>query len=61
MLKTTKKLRLNREQLRVLTDTDLERSRGGYVRTTASGWCSSDNVKCTNGCLNGASTRCVNR
>jgi hypothetical protein len=50
MLKTTKKLRLDKRQLRVLTDTDLERSRGGYAKTTASGWCSSDNFKCTHGC-----------
>jgi hypothetical protein len=52
MLKTTKKLRLDREQLRVLTTTDLERAHGGYVRTAGTGWCSSDDLKCTHGCTN---------
>jgi hypothetical protein len=61
MLKTTKKLRLDKEQLRVLTDTDLERAHGGYVKPNGTGWCSSDNVKCTYGCLNTVSRQCVNR
>jgi hypothetical protein len=61
MLKTTKKLKLNREQLRVLTDENLERVNGGYAKTTGSSWCSSDNFKCTHGCINGASAACVNR
>jgi len=41
MLKTTKKLALNKEQLRVLTDAGLERVAGGYINTTGSQWCSS--------------------
>ena len=60
MLKTTKKLRLNKEQLRVLTDTDLERARGGFVKTAGSNWCSSDTLKCTYTCL-GPSRQCANR
>lgn len=41
MLKTTKKLVLNKEKLRVLTDTSLERVAGGWINTTGSAWCSS--------------------
>jgi len=61
MLKTTKKLRLNKEQLRVLTDSDLDRTRGGYPTSAGSGWCSSDNVKCTYSCVSGRSQHCVNK
>jgi len=61
MLKTTKKLRLDKEQLRVLTDTDLDRTRGGYPTSAGSGWCSSDNVKCTHGCNVTISMKCINR
>jgi len=47
MLKTTKKLTLNKEQLRVLTDSNLERVAGGYINTTGTAWCSSSmEVKC---------------
>ena len=41
MKKTTKKLVINREKLRELVDTNLERVAGGYINTTGSGWCSS--------------------
>jgi hypothetical protein len=50
MLKTTKKLALDKEKLRVLTDTNLERVGGGWVNTTASQWCSSSQyAKCGGG------------
>jgi len=53
MLKTTKKLTLNKEKLRVLTDTNLERVAGGWINTTGSEWCSSSQYhKC-----NGSDTR----
>jgi hypothetical protein len=61
MLKTTKKLQLNREQLRVLTDTDLDRARGGYVNTAGTSWCSSDGVKCSHGCALTNSRNCANK
>jgi natural product precursor len=61
MLKTTKKLKLNREQLRVLTDENLERVNGGFFRANpTTDWCSSDTMKCTHGC-NSASAACANR
>lgn len=41
MIKTAKKLTLNKEKLRVLTDTNLERVAGGYINSTGSDWCSS--------------------
>jgi hypothetical protein len=50
MLKTTKKLTLNKEKLRVLTDATLERVAGGWINTTGSGWCSSSAyAKCGGG------------
>jgi hypothetical protein len=62
MLKTTKKLKLNREQLRVLTDESLERVNGGYPNSAGSGWCSSDTLKCTHSCKTGNySQLCVNK
>jgi len=61
MLKTTKKLRLNKEQLRVLTVTDLERARGGFVNTAGTGWCSSDDLKCSHGCALTNSRSCANK
>jgi hypothetical protein len=63
MLKTTKKLTLNKEKLRVLTDTSLERVAGGWINTTGSEWCSSSQyAKCgyntvSSGCV---SAKCVN-
>jgi hypothetical protein len=61
MLKTTKKLRLNKEQLRVLSGPDLERAHGGWVNTAGTSWCSSDNLKCTHTCKNFISAECVNK
>jgi len=58
MLKTSKKLALDKEQLRVLTDANLERVAGGYINTTGTQWCSSSgNAKCG---FTSRSTKCVN-
>jgi len=59
MLKTTKKLTLNKEQLRVLSDQNLERVAGGWINTTGTAWCSSSAyAKCGPGKT--LSERCVN-
>lgn len=59
MLKTTKKLALNREKLRVLAAANLERVAGGYMATTGSAWCSSTAyAKC--GGSDGTSDKCFN-
>jgi hypothetical protein len=63
MLKTTKKLTLNKEKLRVLTDTNLERVGGGWINTTGSDWCSSSAyAKCGGNLVSGgcASANCHN-
>jgi len=68
MLKTTKKLMLNKEQLRVLADANLERVAGGYLNTTGTQWCSSTAYGKCGGCgydpdtspRSTASARCVN-
>jgi len=41
MKKTTKKLVINREKLRELVDTNLERVNGGWINSNGSDWCSS--------------------
>jgi hypothetical protein len=41
MLKTTKRLTLNKEKVRVLADASLERVGGAWLNTTGSAWCSS--------------------
>jgi hypothetical protein len=41
MKKTTKKLVINREKLRELVDTNLDRVNGGWINSTGSDWCSS--------------------
>jgi len=57
MLKTTKKLTLNKEKLRVLTDTSLDRVAGGWINTTGSDWCSSSAyLKCGGSCGYDANT-----
>ena len=64
MLKTTKKLTLNKEKLRVLTDANLERVGGGWINTSGSAWCSSSQyVKCGGNPVSGGdckSAKCVN-
>jgi len=67
MLKTTKKLSLDKEHLRVLTDTSLERVAGGYINTTGTQWCSSTMyAKCGGTCgvdtksSGGPSAHCAN-
>jgi natural product precursor len=48
MLKIKKKLSLNKEKLRVLTDENMSRVQGGAVNTYGSEYCSSDGAnKCT--------------
>jgi len=46
MLKTTKKLVLNRERVRTLLDKNLERVRGGVLLADDSSHCSTDAQKC---------------
>ena len=53
MKKTTKKLVINREKLRELVDTNLERVNGGWINTAGSDWCSSSAArKCGGGTTN---------
>jgi hypothetical protein len=66
MLKTTRKLTLNREKLRMLVDSKLEQVEGGVVRGTAvncdTSWCSSNGVsKCYTGCNGGPAVACYAR
>jgi len=46
MLKTTKKLVLNREKVRTLLDKNLERVRGGILNSDDTSHCSTDAQKC---------------
>jgi len=61
MLKATRKLTLNKEKLRVLTYTSLERVAGGWINTSGSNWCSSSAyAKCGGNTTLGRSVGCVN-
>jgi hypothetical protein len=65
MLKTTRKLKLNKEKLRLLVDSKLEQVEGGVVMGTANNcdthWCSSNGVsKCYSGCNGHGGGECFN-